>query len=122
MSKRIVVNADFIETRVAVQEATGGAEGLRQARAQHPRAIVLDLAMPEMSGFEVLRRLKEDPVTADIPVVVLTSKRLSQDEQKLLAPHATRIVSKATLSDSGDAESLLHALSAAGVTQDGDDG
>jgi CheY-like chemotaxis protein len=97
-----------------VQEAASGAEGLLQARAQRPYAIVLDLVMPEMSGFEVLARLKQDPVTADIPVVVLTSKSLSSEERRMLAPHAARIVSKETLSRSDSADRLLEALSAAG--------
>ena len=89
-----------------------------QARAQRPHAIVLDLVMPEMSGFEVLARLKEDPLTADIPVVVLTSKSLSSEEQRMLAPHAARIVSKETLSRSDSADHLLEALSAAGLERE----
>jgi signal transduction histidine kinase/DNA-binding response OmpR family regulator len=119
---RYLVRTRLAQARVAVAEAAGGAEGLRQARACHPHAIVLDLVMPEMSGFEVLRRLKDDPATADIPVVVLTSKRLSQDEQRLLAPHAARILSKDTLAGSESGESLLSALSAAGVPGARDDG
>jgi CheY-like chemotaxis protein len=98
-----------------VQEAAGGAEGLLQVRAQRQHAIVLDLVMPEMSGFDVLARLKQDPMTADIPVVVLTSKSLSSEEQRMLAPHAARIVSKQTLSRSDSADELLEALSAAGL-------
>ena len=83
---RYLVRTRLAEARFAVQEAAGGAEGLLQARAQRPDAIVLDLVMPEMSGFEVLARLKQDPLTADIPVVVLTSKTLSSEEQRMLAP------------------------------------
>jgi CheY-like chemotaxis protein len=98
-----------------VQEAAGGAEGLLQMRAQRQHAIVLDLVMPEMSGFDVLARLKQDPMTADIPVVVLTSKSLSSEEQRMLVPHAARIVSKQTLSRSDSADELLEALSAAGL-------
>ena len=78
--------------------------------------------MPEMSGFEVLRRLKDDPVTADIPVIILTSKLLSQDEHHQLAAHAAQILSKQELAGSDSAESLLHALTAAGVPQGRADG
>ena len=78
---RYLVRTRLAEARFTVQEAVGGAEGLLQARAQRPQAIVLDLVMPDMSGFEVLARLKEDPMTTDIPVVVLTSKSLSSEEQ-----------------------------------------
>ncbi len=112
---RYLVRTRLAEAGFTVQEAAGGAEGLVQARTQRPDAIVLDLAMPEMSGFEVLARLKEDPLTVDIPVVVLTSKSLSSEEQRMLAPHAARIVSKQTLSRSDSADQLLEALSAAGL-------
>ena len=115
---RYLVRTRLGEARFIVQEAAGGAEGLLQARAQRPHAIVLDLVMPEMSGFEVLAQLKEDPVTADIPVVVLTSKILSGDEQRRLAPHAARIVSKETLSRPDSADHLLEALSAAGLERE----
>jgi CheY-like chemotaxis protein len=101
-----------------VQEAVGGAEGLLQARAQRPQAIVLDLVMPDMSGFEVLARLKEDPMTTDIPVVVLTSKSLSSEEQRMLSPHAASIVSKETLSRSDSADHLIQALTAAGLERE----
>jgi signal transduction histidine kinase/ActR/RegA family two-component response regulator len=115
---RYLVRTRLAEARFAVLEAAGGAEGLLQARAQRPDAIVLDLVMPEMSGFEVLARLKQDPLTADIPVVVLTSKTLSDEEQRMLAPHAARIVSKQTLSRSDRADELLEALSAAGLQRE----
>jgi signal transduction histidine kinase/ActR/RegA family two-component response regulator len=115
---RYLVRTRLAEARFIVQEAAGGEEGLLQARAQRPHAIVLDLVMPEMSGFEVLARLKQDPMTADIPVVVLTSKTLSDEEQRMLAPHAARIVSKQTLSRSDGADELLEALSAAGLQRE----
>ncbi len=53
--------------------ATNGRQGLALADAQQPDAIILDLEMPEMSGFEVCRILKANPQTAHIPVLILTS-------------------------------------------------
>jgi CheY-like chemotaxis protein len=53
--------------------AAGGGPGLAQARQARPDLIVLDLKMPGMDGFEVLRQLKASPATSEIPVVVLTS-------------------------------------------------
>jgi signal transduction histidine kinase/DNA-binding response OmpR family regulator/CHASE3 domain sensor protein len=50
--------------------AATGAEGLRMARDFHPRAITLDIMMPGMDGWDVLRALKADPAIADIPVVI----------------------------------------------------
>jgi CheY-like chemotaxis protein len=70
--------------------------------------------MPEMTGFEVMARLKEDPATTDIPVIVLTSKTLSE-ERRLLAPHALRIISKDTLARKDRTDDLREALAAAGL-------
>jgi DNA-binding response OmpR family regulator len=47
--------------------------GLNLAKAAHPDVVLLDLMMPSIDGHEVLRRLKEDPTTKDIPVIMLTS-------------------------------------------------
>jgi len=52
--------------------ATNGEEGLRLARTHGPALITLDVMMPTMDGWAVLRKLKSDPETADIPVVMLT--------------------------------------------------
>ncbi|MCG2634045.1 MAG: response regulator [Gammaproteobacteria bacterium] len=52
--------------------ASSGEEGLRLAKTIHPRAITLDVLMPEMDGWTVLTRLKADPETRDIPVIMLT--------------------------------------------------
>jgi CheY-like chemotaxis protein len=57
-----------------VLTADSSAEGLRQAQLEKPDAILLDLMMPEMDGFTVLRKLKENPETYDIPVILLTAK------------------------------------------------
>jgi hypothetical protein len=56
----------------AVTSAGSGEEGLRLARELHPAAITLDVMMPGMDGWAVLRELKNDPTTADIPVIVVT--------------------------------------------------
>jgi CheY-like chemotaxis protein len=85
---------------------------LRQARGQRLHAIVLDLVMPELSGFEVLDRLREDAATAEIPVVVLTSKSLSREEHRALSPGAVRIFSKHVLGQRGGTDELVKALMA----------
>jgi len=53
--------------------AADGHQGLALADAQRPDAIILDLEMPGMSGFEVCRELKANPQTVSIPVIILTS-------------------------------------------------
>lgn len=66
----------------AVSEATNGAEALRQVTQAPPDVILLDVMMPEMDGFEVCRRLKQDPATAPIPVLMVTA--LTDRKERLL--------------------------------------
>ena len=74
-------------------EALGGPEGLQKAAEERPDVIILDLVMPEISGFEVLRQLKANPQTKNIPVVIHSSKVLDLHEQNLLN-EAVTIISK----------------------------
>ncbi len=62
-----------------VLTAGNGEEGLILAKVQQPNVILLDLMMPKMGGHEALRRLKADPDTTRIPVIVLTAKAAEQD-------------------------------------------
>lgn len=54
--------------------AESGQEGLEQAEAMQPDAILLDLMMPQMDGMATLRRLQQNPTTRQIPVIILTAK------------------------------------------------
>ena len=56
-----------------VSSASGGPEALEMIKSDAPDIILLDVMMPKMSGFEVCRRLKNDPATADIPVIMVTA-------------------------------------------------
>ena len=75
-------------------EAGNGKEGLQLAKEIRPDGIVLDLIMPEMTGFEVLTALKKDEVTARIPVLVSTSKRLTEKEKEFLAENGVGVLPK----------------------------
>lgn len=80
------VYAQFLQHvgwRVAI--AVDGVEGLAQATALRPDAIVLDLGMPKMDGWEVAKRLKADSVTRRIPVLALTGHALDQSKQRAVA-------------------------------------
>jgi CheY-like chemotaxis protein len=59
---------------LTVQVAHSGLDGLRLAQEVLPDLIVLDIVLPDMDGFQVCRRLKRDPATKDIPVIMLTEK------------------------------------------------
>jgi signal transduction histidine kinase/CheY-like chemotaxis protein len=78
----------------AIDNAYSGEEGLRAAVHATPDVIVLDLMMPNMSGFEVADALKDDPRTANIPIVVLTSKEISTEDRALLQTKVKGFVDK----------------------------
>lgn len=59
--------------------AANGEEGLLLAKVQQPSLILLDIIMPKMNGFEMLRRLREDQDTKGIPVVMVTAKGTEHD-------------------------------------------
>ena len=62
-----------------VSTASSGPEALHAARDEQPALIILDLMLPELSGFEVLERLRADRALADIPVLMLTARREEPD-------------------------------------------
>ena len=65
-----------------VKAAVNGKMALKIAETQSPDIILLDIMMPEMDGYEVCRRLKANPATADIPVIFLTAKDQDTDQAK----------------------------------------
>ncbi len=81
-----------------VSSATEGEEGLRIAAEELPDLIILDLMMPKVSGFEVIRELKKNPSTMEIPVLVLTAKDLSKEEKDKLLSDVARVVQKGGIS------------------------
>ncbi|MEO8845469.1 MAG: response regulator [Kofleriaceae bacterium] len=83
--------------------------GLRVAAEQPPSAIVLDLLMPGMTGFEFLEQLRATPSARGIPVIVWTSKDLTPDERERLRSSAQTVVAKGT---EGNARVLAELASA----------
>jgi signal transduction histidine kinase/DNA-binding response OmpR family regulator len=77
-----------------VSEAPDGEEGLRQAATRRPDLIILDLQLPGISGPEVLDRLKDDPATREIPVVIYTSRPLDEFLLSRIAGQSARMLSK----------------------------
>jgi CheY-like chemotaxis protein len=93
--------------------AGDGEEALSMARDNSPDLIILDMMLPKLGGPEVLRALKANSLTSQIPVVVLSS--LSQkNEVKLRADGAASFVNKESLSDSP--QMLLEAIELALIT------
>jgi signal transduction histidine kinase/CheY-like chemotaxis protein len=78
--------AQTLATReLPVVVAENGARALEHLERVRPRAVLLDLMMPEVDGFEVARRMRETPAWADIPIVVLTAATLSAGDRERLA-------------------------------------
>lgn len=77
-----------------VIEAANGFEGLEKALTERPDLLILDLMMPEMDGFAVLEALKNNPNTAGIPVIVVTAKALTPEEQQRLRGQIERLMQK----------------------------
>jgi DNA-binding response OmpR family regulator len=58
---------------LAYRAAPDGASGLRMARERRPALVILDLMLPDMDGFDVCSKLRADPATAKVPIVILTA-------------------------------------------------
>lgn len=105
MTARILVvddvepNVRLLEAKLTLEyyevlTATDGATALEIAAAERPDIILLDVMMPGMDGFETCRRLKADPVTRHIPVVLVTALDGREDKMKGLAVGADDFVTK----------------------------
>jgi two-component system cell cycle response regulator DivK len=66
----------------AMLEAENGEEALAAVKKQRPDLILMDIQLPVLDGYEATRRIKSDPATKDIPIIVVTSYALSGDEAK----------------------------------------
>jgi signal transduction histidine kinase/CheY-like chemotaxis protein len=115
---RYVIRRFLAESFFTIIEASNGPEGLRRAREDRPRVIFLDLMMPQMSGFEVLEQLESDPVTRNIPVIIITSKLLKDRERRPLDGKAVAVLSKETASREAALASVRQAMAQARLTKD----
>jgi CheY-like chemotaxis protein len=68
---------------VAVLEAFDGASSLQIAREQQPDALLLDLLMPDMSGYEVLKVMSEDPELSRVPVIIVSARGLDDEAARI---------------------------------------
>ena len=99
----------FVEDESALQKSIGdvleqkgyeevsaldGEVGLRLAKSEKPDLVLLDLILPKVHGFEVLKQLKEDPATKEIPVIILTNLENMEDVNKALELGATTYLVK----------------------------
>lgn len=79
----ILESLDFILRRAgfSIASVTDGEAALAAVRRERPRLVVLDVMLPKRSGFDVLKQIRADAATADLPVLILTAKGQAQDRQ-----------------------------------------
>lgn len=85
----------FTQEGYDVTQAENGEDGLKQAQTSNPEVILLDIILPKMDGFTVLKELKKDPKLKNIPVVLLTNLGQDGDVKKGLELGATDYLIKA---------------------------
>ena len=79
-----LVEAILTPAGYAVLRAAGGEEGVALVAREQPAVVLLDLLMPGVDGFAVIHRLRADPATAEVPIVVLTAKEMTPDDRERL--------------------------------------
>jgi CheY-like chemotaxis protein len=79
-----------------VLKAFHGKDGLEIAARENPDLIILDLIMPETSGFNVAYQLKQIPATRGIPIIILTSMEIDEEMQAQLGGHVATLMSKSS--------------------------
>jgi len=90
-----LLDAQLAAAGFDVLRAYGGKDGVALAGEVRPDLILLDLMMPDMSGFEVVEALQHNAGTASIPVLVVTSKDLTAEDRAALNGYVTQVVRKA---------------------------
>ena len=81
-------------TSYRLLEAEDGEAGVTTAREARPDLVIMDIQLPKMSGLEATRRLRADPATAGIPIIVITSFALAGDEDKAREAGAAAYLAK----------------------------
>ena len=78
--------AKFLLTQAGYEiiEATTGSQALEQGAACHPALILLDIQLPELSGYEVIARLRQNPDMARIPIIALTAFAMAGEREKAI--------------------------------------
>ena len=98
-----------------IREASSGTAALNALSESLPDALVLDLLMPDLSGFEILRQLRSQPATKNLPVLIYTSKVLTEAEKTQLDSWQARIIRKEDVSSRLSAKPFLEWLKSVGL-------
>lgn len=92
---RELIVKKLVKESFTVVEATDGEEGVNKIATEKPDLVLLDLILPTIDGFEVLKRVKENPYLKDIPIIVLSNLGQNEDVEKCMQLGATDYLIKA---------------------------
>jgi threonine synthase len=109
-ARRLVRRILQARGKYQIHEASGGREAIEMAKANPPDLIILDLMMPEVDGFAVLEALKEEKDLADLPVIVVTAKELTNLERRRLSGHIEALLQKGSFMDEDLLKDIVEAL------------
>jgi CheY-like chemotaxis protein len=98
------------------EEARNGKEAMASLEIKVPDGVILDLLMPDIGGFDILRLLRSKPATRDLPVLVYTSKILNESERAQLESWRVRVIRKEDVSTRLSARPFLDWFSVAGLS------
>ncbi len=98
-----------------ITEASNGSEALACLNEGLPDGLILDLLMPDISGFEILRKLRASPATESLPVLIYTSKVLTDSERSELESFGVKIVRKDDVSTRLSAQPFIDWIKAVGL-------
>lgn len=112
---RYLLGGELARLGYRIQEAHGGREAIRQIEEQKPDAIILDIAMPDMNGFEVLREIRNRSAFQALPVIIHSSREFSSHEQRTLLESAALLYPKHASKTKVSAMELQQVLEAAGI-------
>jgi CheY-like chemotaxis protein len=113
-----LVEAALVPQGWSVVRAQGGEEGVEAVRRERPSVVLLDLLMPGIDGFEVVERLRGDPLVADVPIVVLTSKDMTAADHERLSGRISLLAQKGTFRQDQLAD-VVRRLSGSGSARQG---
>ena len=106
LMEKIFANQNQYKTMLA----EGGKQGWDAITRHPPQAVILDLFMPDMDGFTILEKMRENIRLRDIPVIVVSGGDLTPEQQKQLSEFGQRLVNKSSLNEKDFINNVEHAL------------
>jgi CheY-like chemotaxis protein len=106
MPNREWLNRTLGPAAFTVLSASGGREAIRMARSEKPDLVLLDLMMPDVTGFDVVEALRSQEDTREMPIMVLTAMNLSEADKRHLNGRVSDILSRGSVGASDIVELL----------------